>query len=88
MLVKEQCMEIAILHRQGFSNRKIAKILKVSRNTVKKYLKKLNGHPCYSARASKATKLNAYHDYLTQRVRAAAPDWLPATVLLLELKLC
>ena len=38
MLVKEQCMEIAILHQQGLSYRQIAKTLEISRNTVKKYL--------------------------------------------------
>ena len=86
MLVKEQCMEISILHKQGFSNRKIAKMLGISRNTVKKYLQSLNNTPTYKARPFKETKLCPYHDYLKQRIKAAFPEWIPAAVLFLEIK--
>jgi transposase len=86
MLIKEQCMEILILHKQGFSNRKIAKMLQVSRNTIKKYLQNINGTPSYKTRPFKETKLDAYHTYLTERVHFALPNWIPATVLLMELK--
>jgi len=86
MLVKEQCMEILILHKQGFSNRKIAKMLSISRNTVKKYLQSLSDNPSYKVRPFKETKLGSYHHYLRQRVDAASPEWIPATVLFLELK--
>lgn len=81
MLVKEQSMEIAILHKQGFSNRKIASTLGISRNTVKKYLASME--PIYKKRTSIKTKLEPYHDYLKQRVEAARPEWLPASVLFL-----
>lgn len=86
MLVKEQCMEIAILHHQGFSYRQISKTLEISRNTVKKYLNAAHQNYHSKIREKKPTKLEAYHDYLQGRVNAAFPDWLPATVLLLEIK--
>lgn len=85
MLVKEQCMEIDILHRQGKSNRQIAKELGISRNTVKKYLTRLSD-PNYARKSNKITKLIHYHDYLKKRIEAASPDWLPATVLFSEIK--
>lgn len=85
MLVREQCMEISILHRQGLSNRKIAKLMGISRNTVKKYLASLKPS-IYKTRPLQPTKLSPYHDYLKQRVRAAFPEWLPATVLLSEIQ--
>src|SRR5476649_508948 len=77
---------ILILHKQGLSNRKIAQSLNVSRNTVKKYLNSLNSEPSYKCRPLKSTKLGPYHHYLKQRVHAASPEWIPATVLFLELK--
>lgn len=86
MLIKEQCMEILILHKQGFSNRKIAKMLQISRNTVKKYLQSVKDVPCYKARPLKETKLGPYHKYLEERLQFASPNRIPATVLLLELK--
>ena len=86
MLVKEQCMEIAILHQQGFSYRQIAKTLEISRNTVKKYLTGIHKNHNYKIREKKLTKLETHHLYLQSRVEAASPEWLPATVLLLEIK--
>lgn len=85
MLVKEQCMEIEILHRQGISNRQIAKTLAISRNTVKKYLGS-SSNLKYSRQSNRATKLKSYENYLKARVEAALPDWIPATVLLLEIQ--
>lgn len=86
MLVKEQCMEIDILHRQGFSNRQIAKELGISRNTVKKYLNRSKDDPQYERTRKKQPKLMPYQDYLKKRVEAALPNWLPATVLLSEIQ--
>lgn len=86
MLVKEQCMEIAILHQQGLSYRQIAKTLEISRNTVKKYLTITHKNHNYKMREKKPKKLEAHHHYLQGRVEAASPEWLPATVLLLEIK--
>lgn len=38
MVGKEECMEIWVLKRQGYSNRAIARKLGIHRKTVKKYV--------------------------------------------------
>jgi len=59
-------------------------MLEVSRNTVRCYLR-AQGLPRYR-RERRATKLDDHHQYTIERVRTAAPEWIPATVLLGELK--
>jgi transposase len=84
MLVVEEAVEIRVLRRQGKSIREIARLLDVSRNTVRRYLRS-EGPPCYE-RGAQPGKLDPYKHYIQERVKAAAPDWIPATVLLRELK--
>jgi len=84
MLVAEEAVEIRVLSRQGKGVRAIARMLKVSRNTVRRYLRS-EGLPRYR-REPRASKLDSYKQYIDQRVKAAAPDWIPATVLLRELR--
>jgi transposase len=84
MLVTEEAVEIRVLKRQGKSIREIARMLELSRNTVRRYLRS-EGVPHYQ-REARPGKLDSYKQYLTERVKAAAPDWIPATVLLRELK--
>jgi transposase len=84
MLVAEEAVEIRVLKRQGKSIREIARTLGVSRNTVRHYLRS-EGLPRYE-RDARPGKLDLYKHYLEERVKAAAPDWTPATVLLRELK--
>jgi transposase len=84
MLVAEEAVEIRVLRRQGKSIREIARLLEVSRNTVRHYLRS-EGLPCYE-RCAQPSKLDPYKHYIGERVKAAAPDWIPATVLLRELK--
>ena len=84
MLVAEEAVEIRVLRRQGKSIREIARMLEVSRNTVRRYLRS-EGLPCYE-REAQPGKLDPYKHYIQERVKAAAPDWIPATVLLRELK--
>jgi transposase len=84
MLVAEEAVEIRVLRRQGKSIREIARMLDVSRNTVRRYLR-VEGLPRYE-RESRPSKLDPYQRYLDKRVKAAAPDWIPATVLLRELR--
>ena len=84
MLVAEEAVEIRVLRRQGKSIREIARLLEVSRNTVRHYLRS-EGLPCYE-RGAQPSKLDPYKHYIQERVKAAAPDWIPATVLLRELK--
>lgn len=86
MLIVEQVMNIKILYGQGWSIRRIAKELGISRNTVKKYIQSAISEPCYSPRATKPKKLEPFYAYLKQRVKAAHPNWIPATVLYNEIK--
>ena len=83
MLTKEAVMEIRIriLARRGMSIRAIARELRISRNTVRRYLRgeavrevggRSPGHP---------RKLAPHEEWLRRRVQSAAPVRLPATVL-------
>jgi len=84
MLVAEEAVEIRVLRRQGKSIREIARMLEVSRNTVRRYLRG-EGLLRYE-REARPSKLDPYKQYIDERVKAAAPDWIPATVLLREVK--
>jgi transposase len=78
-------MQIKILHKQGKSLRAIACELGCAVNTVHKYL---NGEapPAYQQRVRQELKVAPFAAYLQQRVAAAAPDWIPATVLWREIR--
>lgn len=78
-------MEIKVLVRQGMSIRAIAQQLRVSRDTVRKYLRNPS-LPIYPHRAVRPTKLAPFRPYLQARIQAANPHWIPATVLLRELR--
>jgi transposase len=84
MLVAEEAVEIRVLSRQGKSIREIARTLEVSRNTVRRYVRG-DGLPHYQ-RETRPSKLDDYKHYIAERVRAAAPEWIPATVLQRELR--
>jgi transposase len=73
MLVAEEAVEIRVLRRQGKSIREIARVLDVSRNTVRRYLR-VEGLPRYE-REARGSKLDPYKHYIDERVKAAAPDW-------------
>lgn len=85
MITKEESMEMKILHRQGVSIREIAKRVGVSRNTVRQYLR-TDKDPSYKPRPPKPGKLDAYKGYIQQRLAAAHPDWIPATVIDREIR--
>lgn len=78
-------MQIKILHKQGKNLRAIACELGCAVNTVRKYL---NGEapPAYQERVRRELKVAPFAAYLQQRVAAAAPDWIPATVLWREIR--
>lgn len=81
----EMAVEIRVLARQGKSIKGLARDLGVSRNTVRKYLRS-DAAPQYGPRQPRATKLDPYRDYILRRIEAAKPDWIPAVVLLRELR--
>jgi transposase len=89
MLTQEAYVEISVLARQGLSIRAIAREMNCSRNTVRRYLKRRAASqaviPRYASRAPRPCKLDPYKAYLLQRIDAARPHWIPATVLLREL---
>lgn len=78
-------MDIHSLHKQGVSQRKIAKKLAISRNTVKNTIQS-NEFPKYVRAKHKPRKLEPYYDYLRDRLLNAMPDIIPATVLFTEVK--
>ena len=78
-------MEVRVLARRGGKVKQIARELGVSKNTVKRYLR--DPDACrYKSRVPRPRKLDAYVEYLGKRVEAARPHWIPATVLLREIR--
>ncbi len=78
-------MEIKVLARRGTAVWEIARQTGLSRNTVRRYRRDEEARR-YKPREPRATKLDPFKDYLLERVAAARPDWIPATVLLRELQ--
>jgi len=79
-------MEIHILHRQGKSIREISRLMGVSRNTIRRYIRGDLTDPNYKQRPPVVRKLDPYKPYIEARLEAAAPDWIPATVIFREIK--
>lgn len=86
MLTQEKLVEIHVLHRQGLSIRGIARELHVSRNTVRRYLRDIAQTTTYGPRTARPSVLDPFKPYLQERMTAAKPDWIPATVLFRELQ--
>jgi transposase len=85
MLTQEQAVEIRVLARQGMGVREIARRMGCSRNTVKRYLRDADASR-YGPRAPRPTKLDAFKAYVRARIEAARPKWIPAVVLLREIR--
>jgi transposase len=85
MLTQEQAVEVRVLRRQGKSIRAIARELGLSRVTVRRYLRDPQAQR-YGPREPRPTKLGPYIEYVLSRVEAARPKWIPATVLLREIR--
>jgi len=78
-------VEIQVLHRQGKGIREIERETGHSRNTIRAVLRgRSDGQ--YGPRQPRPTKINEFKDYLRDRVTAAGKIWLPATVLLREIR--
>lgn len=71
--------------RRGEGVREIARRLGCSRNTVRRYLRDEQAQR-YGPRQARACKLDAFKEYLSERVEQARPRWIPATVLLREIR--
>lgn len=84
MLTQENQVEIRVLARQGMGIRAIARELEVSRNTVRRVLR---GQALrrYGPRRPRATKLDAFKEYINGRMQAVGTLRLPAPVLLREI---
>jgi transposase len=86
MLTQEQSVEIKVLARQGRGIKAIARELGVSRNTVRTYLRSEGPLPHYRPRAPRPSKVEPFKADLRERIEAAHPHWIPATVLLREIR--
>ena len=78
-------MEVRVLARRGAKVKQIARELGISKNTVKRYLRDPQAGR-YGPRAPRPRKLDAHLEYLQERIEAARPRWIPATVLLREIR--
>src|ERR1700739_4850088 len=85
MLTQEQAVEIRVLRRQGMGVRAIARELGLSRVAGRRYLRDPNARR-YGPREPRPTKLGPYIAYVLGRVEASRPKWIPATVLLREIR--
>lgn len=70
--------------RRGEGVRAIARELRCSRNTVRRYLRDEQARR-YGPRPPRATKLEPFQAYLRERIEHARPRWIPAAVLLREI---
>jgi len=67
------------------SIRAIARQLHRSRNTVRQYLRNTR-LPQYQRTVSKPSLLEPFKPYRQERIEAARPHWIPATVLCREIQ--
>lgn len=84
MISNEVYVEMEILKRQGLSLRRIAAEVGCAVNTVRSHLARKTA-PKYERKVKRPTKLGPYEAYLRERQAAAAPERIPATVLLREI---
>ena len=85
MVGREVALEIRVLHRHGKGIREIAREMGTSRNTVRRYLRDESAAR-YKPRPRRASKLDPFKDYVIERLISAAPERIPASVLLRELR--
>lgn len=85
MLKAEEQMELVVLKKHGESIRSLSRSTGRSRNTVRRYLR--DGEAATrKASPKRAEKLDPFKSYIVERMAAAAPDVIPATVLLREIQ--
>lgn len=86
MITQETYVDIHVLHKQGLGIRAIARKLGLSKNTVRRYLRRPIAMPSYTPRPQRPAKLEPFKCYLHQRIEYAKPHWIPAAVLFREIK--
>ena len=79
-------MEFEVLRKHGAGIRELARVSGHSRNTVRRYLRGGEAAGARKPAPKRAEKLDAFKDYIVGRLKAAAPDRIPAAVLFREIK--
>ena len=86
MLKAEEQMELMILKKHGESIRGLTRSTGRSRNTVRRYLRGGDEAGKRKPAPKRAEKLDPFKPYIVERMKAAAPDRIPAAVLFREIK--
>nr|WP_245281994.1 hypothetical protein [Hyphomicrobium sulfonivorans] len=86
MLTAEERMELDILRKHGAGIRELAWTTGRSRNTVRWYLREGEATSVRKQAPKRAEKLDPFKDYIVERMRAAAPDRIPAAVMFREIR--
>lgn len=86
MLKAEEQMELVVLNRHGESIRSLARTTGLSRNTVRRHLREGEAALTRKAGPKRPEKLDPFKSYVAERMQAALPDRIPASVLFREIK--
>lgn len=86
MLKVEEQMELVVLKKQGEGIRSLTRTTGRSRNTVRRYVRGGDAAATRQSGPKRPEKLDPYKTYIVDRMVAAAPDVIPATVLLREIR--
>ena len=81
MLKAEEQMELAVLKKHGRSIRGLSRLTGRSRNTVRRYLRGGDEVAKRNPGPKRAEKLDPFKTYIVDRMKAALPERIPATVL-------
>lgn len=88
MLKAEEQMELVVLKKHGEGIRALARSTGRSRNTVRRYVRGGEAAATRKSAPKRAEKLDAFKTYIVERLKAAVPDRIPATVLFREIQGC
>ncbi len=86
MLKAEERMELDVLRKHGASIRELARATGRSRNTVRRHLREGEAAATRKPAPKRAEKLDPFKGYVVDRLKAAAPDRIPASVLFREIQ--
>ncbi len=86
MLKTEEQMELVILQKHGESIRGLSRSTGRSRNTVRRYLRGGFDAAARKAAPKRGEKLDPFKSYIAERLKAAEPERIPATVLFCEIR--